>query len=238
MSPEKAILSYTFLLISIKKQQSASFHTGKNILDYNTNRGKPFRLNLNLKPPLFLVSKAKKKAVKTGLLWAKHSLCKSKREEKRSLWPQAERGTSASPQRRFDSKSLQQKDTLMFKTLFDLPPIDAGRSATRETFLRSPSSSSLSTRLYLWFCARSTRLSITRRLTCSRRSSWWTTTAMTVSTRSTRHESLCRSLHKKKMKGANHSQIYPNFSLPHIYDNWVKTLLLFFGHTSCWTSCH
>lgn len=58
---------------------------------------------------------------------------------------------------------------------------DAERSATRETSPRSPSSSSLSTRLCRWSCAPSTQLSITLRLTCSKKSSWWTTTAMTVS---------------------------------------------------------
>lgn len=58
---------------------------------------------------------------------------------------------------------------------------DAERSATRETSRRSPSSSSSSTRLCQWSYARSTQLSITRQLTCSKRLSWWTTTAMTVS---------------------------------------------------------
>lgn len=58
---------------------------------------------------------------------------------------------------------------------------DAERSATRETSHRSPSSSSLSTRLCLWSCARSTQLSITLLLTCLKKSSWWMTTAMTVS---------------------------------------------------------
>lgn len=77
------------------------------------------------------------------------------------------------------------------------PRADAERSATRETSPRSPSSSSLSTRLCRWSCARSTRLSITRRLTCSKKSSWWTTTAMTVSATIFRVFRICRYVHHK-----------------------------------------
>lgn len=63
-----------------------------------------------------------------------------------------------------------------------LHSILAGVSSWRtpQIFLRSPWSSSSWTRPCPWSCAPSTASSTTRRLTCSRRSSWWTTTATAV----------------------------------------------------------
>lgn len=64
--------------------------------------------------------------------------------------------------------------------LFAICFAGAERYTTRETFLRSRSSSSLWMRRCLSSSALSTQPSITHRPTSSRRSFWWTTTAMKV----------------------------------------------------------